>query len=201
MISQSNIPFTTVYRLRNDETGELTFVITQDGLPVDITGRVYCVAMYQFETLTELVTLTGDELVIPAGYTDRFVVDFTEEQRDILSDATKYTGYVYEVHPISLKRDPRAWFAFHWLTKPANYVPGQPVEPAHIQLDYNTQTMAYVLMSVYLVASPAYTTKAQAHAATLVGGLPMFVTIAGLPYLKTVYGVALLATGPFETTD
>ncbi|ARK09041.2 hypothetical protein A6C57_01210 [Fibrella sp. ES10-3-2-2] len=146
------------------------------------------------DTLEEEVRIDDDDLIRPDGFNDRFVVDFSEQQRAKLTKA-EYTGYVYEVRADG-RRDPRGWFSYTILTKPANYIPNQPVEPAALQLDYNTQSTAYVLLPIYVLSNPSFTSKATAHAAP---GQGIFITINGLPYFKTAAGVCLIPVGPPET--
>ena len=199
MISQSNIPFATVRRLKNDETGEITFICTRDGVPYDITGERFSVGICDKGTLNERIRLDHADLIRPAGTVDRFIVDFPAAERAKLTEA-EYTGYVYLIRPDG-RRDPRAWFAYELLTQPSNFVPGQPIEPAYLQLDYNTQIAEYILLPVYILTTPAFSSIAAAHAAPLPTNTPLFITINQLPYLKTAAGVCLLPINPPETTD
>ena len=153
MISQSNIPFAVVSRLKNDETGEITFVCTRDGVPYEIANERYSVGFCRQGTLDEVTRIDNVDLIRPAGTTNQFVVDLPRTERNKLIDA-QYTGYVYLVRPDG-RRDPRAWFTYVLLIQPANFIPGQPIEPAYLQLDYNSQIAEYILLPIYQLTPDA----------------------------------------------
>ncbi|MEZ0485447.1 hypothetical protein [Fibrella aquatica] len=170
MASASNLTTDSIDRLRNDETGEVLFLFTRDGLSLNIAAMRFSIGFCRKDSIEELerfdiglateAVVPGAELTRPEGTTDRLKLDLSPQTRMSLSAET-YTVYLYEITGES-KRDPQGYFTWKWLSKPASFVPNRPREPGAIQIDYVSSTgltslsTVYVLSGLTLIERPTY---------------------------------------------
>ena len=158
MASFSNLFADAVQRMRNDETGEVVLVFTRDGLPMNISEMAFSIGYCKHDTIEEskrfdiglasVQPAVNAELKRPADTTNQLVLDISPANRAALADE-RYTCYLYD--HTSGKRDPLGVWTHEWLTKPAPFVPGQPREPAQLQIDFVTSTGATTILPIYVL--------------------------------------------------
>lgn len=195
MTSQPNIPFAEIRRLLIDDTDPVDFRFWSAGAAIDLTGKTFRIVLYKTGESAAALTLEDNAIVRPEGAAAGLLRWNADANRGDLTSTAVYTGYLFELLN-GTKREPRAWFKFGWLTEPPAYVEGVPVEPPECKLNYGGLPVASAGVSVYGSGQPAFADAAEAKAAPLPTGQPLFITIAGKAAFKDADGVYYLIFSP-----